>query len=275
MRFVPFRVALLASVLAVFLFGGCAGSRPDFAVPPASTDDPLAPAKGSLASGNELQAIERLNRFLQENPGSIHVDEANFLLGLAYLEQKDRVLAADYFQKVTRDFEGSRWARDAAYWLAYSYDQLSRPSQLDQDWTDRAIGAYRVFIAKHPDHEKVDTARTRIVQLEDRLAKKSYENGALYLRMRHWRAAEIYFQQVLEDYPQSNWVCRAALGLGESFYRRSDWTSAAEQLTRVVDTCSDPEVREKAAELLDRSKTELARATPADTSGAPDSASAP
>jgi outer membrane protein assembly factor BamD len=269
------RALLFALLLGAPVLAGCAGSRPDFAVPPASTDDPLAPAKAALASGNELQAIERLNRFLQENPGSIRVDEANFLLGLAYLEQKDRVLAADYFQKVTRDFEGSRWARDAAYWLAYSYDQLTRPSQLDQDWTDRAIGAYRVFIARHPDHEKVETARGRIAALEDRLAKKSYENGALYLRMRHWRAAEIYFQQVLEDYPQSTWVCRAALGLGESFYHRSDWKSATEQLTRVVDTCADPEVRGKATKLLGHSKLELARTTPADTSGAPDSASAP
>lgn len=275
MRSGSFRAALLVLCLGAPFLGGCAGSRPEFAVPPASTDDPLAPAKASLASGNELQAIDRLNRFLQENPGSVRVDEANFLLGLAYLEQKDRVLAADYFQKVTRDFEGSVWARDAAYYLALSYDRLSRPSQLDQDWTDRAIGAYRVFIARHPDHEKVEEARARIAALEDRLAKKAYENGALYLRMRHWRAAEIYFRMVLDEHPQSAWACRAALGLGESFYHRSDWTSATEQLTRVVDTCPDHDIQSKAAKLLDRSRSELARQAPVDTSGAADSASAP
>lgn len=264
----------LALLLTGFL-AGCAGSRPEFSVPPVG-NDPLSPARAALAGGNELSAVEKLNRFLQENPGSALIDEANFLLGRAYLAQKDRVLAADYFQKVTRDFPESRFAADSAYWLAVSYDQLSRPSQLDQDWTDRAIGAYRLFAGRYPDHPEAARADERVAALTDRLAQKSYENAELYLKMHLPTSAEVYFNRVLTDFPETKWACRASLGLGEVKMKKHRWREAAEQLQQVQTTCHDAEIQQRAARLLEKVRGEVARLGPAaaDTSGAADSTAA-
>src|SRR5512147_1389442 len=94
---------LLVLVASIYL-SACAGSRQAFDVPP-GTEDPLTPARAALASGSELSAINRLNDFLRDNPGSALVDEATYLLGRAHLASKDsdsRVLAADYFQRVLR-----------------------------------------------------------------------------------------------------------------------------------------------------------------------------
>jgi outer membrane protein assembly factor BamD len=283
----PFRpagfVARLALLLALVAAAGagCAGSKPEFAIPPTATDDPLAQAKADLAGGNALRATDRLSKFLQENPGSIHVDEANYLLGLAYLEQKDRVLAADYFQKVTRDFPQSPLASESSYFLALSYDRLSRPAALDQDWTERAIGSYRVFLARYPQHARAAEAQARITALENRLAQKLYENGALYLRMGRPTAAEVYYQRVLEQYPNSSWACAAGVGLGQTFMKRGRWQEAVTQLERIVDACPDADAAKKGKDLLGEARSELGRLAavpppaPADTAGAPDSASAP
>lgn len=273
-------VAALALLVAIVV-AGCASSKNEFSIPPTATDDPLAQAKASLASGNELAAIERLTKFLQENPGSIHVDEANFLLGQAYLEQKDRVLAADYFQKVTRDFPQSPLAGESSYYLAVSYDKLSRPSSLDQDWTERAIGSYRLFSAKYPANPHVAEAEARVTVLENRLAQKAYENGALYLRMNRPTSAEVYFQRVLEQYPQSAWACRAGVGLGATYVKRRMWEQAVTHLQGVIDACPDADAARKGRDLLAEARRELGRPTatgptaPADTAGAADSASAP
>ena len=211
------------------------------------TDDPLAQPKADLAGGSSLKATERLTKFLQENPGSIHVDEANYLLGLAYLDQKDRVLAADYFQKVTRDFPQSPLAPESSYYLALSYDQLSRPSSLDQDWTERAIGSYRLFLAKYPQHARVPEVEARIHTLEDRLAQKLFDNGALYLRMGRPTSAEVYFQRVIEQYSQSSDSCKAATGLGQTYMKRRRWQEAVTQFEQVVDSCPDTDAAKKGA----------------------------
>ncbi len=266
---------LMASLL------GCATSQPDFAIPPTSTDDPLAQAKASLASGNELQASERLTKFLEQNPGSIHVDEANYLLGQAHLGLKDPVLAADYFQKVTRDFPTSPLAGESSYYLAVSYDKLSRPAALDQDWTERAIGAYRLFQAKYPEHARAAEATARVTELEDRLAQKAYETGALYLKMNRSLSAEVYFQRVLEQFPQSSFACRASIGLGETYMKRSQWEQAATQLQLAVAACPEAASAKRARELLDETREVNSRSAvlpainPADSTAAPDSTSAP
>lgn len=275
---VTFRLTLRTALAVLLLaaMSGCAGSRPDFAVPPGA-DDPLTPARAALASGNELKAIERLNRFLQENPGSILIDEANYLLGQAHLAQKDRVLAADYFQKVTRDFPQSRFAPDAAFYQANCYDGLSRPAQLDQDWTERAIGSYRNFVGHYPDHARAPVASERIAALTDRLAEKAYENAVLYLRMKIPSAAEVYFNRVLNEFGETKWACRAALGLGEVQMKKHRWRQATEQLQRVLDTCPDPELKARADRLMGKARGELARLGPAapDSAGPADSAAAP
>ena len=266
-------------VAVSLILSACAGNQASFDVPP-GTEDPLTPARASLASGNETQAIDRLTTFLRENPGSALVDEANFLLGRAHLAEKEtdsRVLAADYFQRVLRDYPQSRFSCDAAYYLAVAYDNLSLPSQLDQDWTMKAIGAYRQFTTTCPDRSEVEVARKQMQVLEDRLAKKSYENGVLYLKMKVYDAAEVYFQKSIDDYPTSPYACRAATSLGEIHLRRQRWTEASNQLQKVVDTCPDQEVQGKARELLARARAGLAQVRPSvpDTSGAPDSASSP
>lgn len=264
MRSAPIRHAgrLGLAVLLCAMLAGCAASKPDFAVPPTG-DDPLSPARAALASGNELSAIDKLNRFLQENPGSALIDEANYLLGQANLAQKDRVLAADFFQKVTRDFPQSRFAPDAAYYQAVCYDELSRPSQLDQDWTDRAIGSYRLFAARYPDHPQVAQANERVRELTDRLAQKSYENAVLYLKMRLPTSAEVYFKRVMTDFPGSKWVCPATMGLGEAQMKKHFWREAAEQFEKVQADCPDKDLQDRAGKLLARARQELSRMTPA------------
>jgi outer membrane protein assembly factor BamD len=270
---------LVLSVAAALILAACAGNRPAFDIPPGG-DDPLTPARAAIASGNETSAINRLTDFLRENPGSAYVDEATYLLGRAHLAEKEtdsRVLAADYFQRVLRDYPQSRFACDAAYYLAVAYDNLSLPSQLDQDWTMKAIGAYRQFTTTCSDRAEVESAKKRMQELEDRLAKKAFENGVLYFKMKVYDAAEVYFKKAIDDYPVSPYACRAATSLGEIHLKRQRWTEASDQLQKVVDTCPDRDLQNRARELLARARAGLAENRPSvpDTSGAADSASTP
>ena len=110
-------------------------------------------------------------------------------------------------------------------------------------------------------------AQSRVLSLNDRLAKKAYDNGVLYMKMKLYSAATIYFQKSLDDYPDSRWACRSALGLGEGHLRLRHWSDASNQLQKVVDTCRDPDVLSRARDLLGKARDGLAQNPPA----APDS----
>jgi outer membrane protein assembly factor BamD len=245
-------------------------------VVPPGAGDALSPSRAALAAGNEATAILKLTEYLKDNPGSALVDEANYLLGYAHLAQGSRVLAADCFQRVLQDYPQSRFSPDACYHLALAYDGLARPSQLDQDWTEKAIGAYRGFLIRYPDRSEAARARERIQVMEDRLARKNYENGVLYLRMRAPEAARLYFELVLEDHPESSWACRASLGLGESLLSLHRWAEAAGRLQAVVDSCSgDTQARARGFLGRAREMAAVSKASPPDSSAAADSVAAP
>jgi TolA-binding protein len=94
-------------------------------------------------------------------------------------------------------------------------------------------------------------------------------------------SAEVYFQRVLEQYPQSSWSCRAGIGLGQTLMKRRQWAEALAQLERVIDACPDPEAAKKGRELMEEARNAVGKlaaapaTAPPDTAGAPDSASAP
>jgi outer membrane protein assembly factor BamD len=269
------RRGLAAALAAGLLLAGCAGPRSTFVIPPGA-GDALTPARAALAGGNETSAILKLTEYLKDNPGAALVDEANYLLGYANLAQGSRVLAADSFQRVLQDYPQSRFSAEACYQLAVSYDGLARPSQLDQDWTQKAIGAYQGFITRYPERPEVSKAQERIRVLEDRLARKEYENGVLYLKMRAPEAARLYFQMVLDDHPQSSFACRASLGLGESLLALRRWAEAADRLQAVADSCSgEPAAQARGFLPRARGMAAATRASIPDSAAAADTVATP
>lgn len=267
------------SAVVTIAVSGCAGSQQGFEVPPA-LGDALSSSRAAIAQGDYQRAVLKLNSFLQESPGSALLDEANFLLGRANLGLKDRVLAADYFQRVLRDFEGSPFCPDAAWYLAQSYDQLSKGPQLDQDWTERALSAYGSFLVQYPDHARVPDARERIRALDDRIALKALQAAELYERLRAWESARIYYQKVIDEHPSSRLLCRARVGLGSSYVRLFHFDEAVEVLEACQPDCPEPHDQGRITELLQRARDGQAHtpapraAAPTDTTGSrPDSAS--
>lgn len=260
-------------VVWVLLLGlslaACAGSRDEIRLPP-GMGDALDQSRAAVAGQNYQSAVTRLLEFLRENPGSALVDEANFLLGRAYLGIKDRVQAADYFQRILRDFPESRFGPDAAYHLATCYDGLARGAQLDQDWTDRALTAYGAFLVQNPDHPRVAEARERIRILDDRLARKALESADLYMRMRAWESARIYYQKVIDEHPLSRLLCEARLGLAASTIRLLRYDEAVAILEAMQPDCTTGDERKEIDALLARARNGLAERSAA----TPDSARA-
>jgi len=99
----------------------------------------------------------------------------------------------------------------AEYKIALSYVKLSPKYQLEQEYTHRALRYLQDFIDTYPSSEYIGAAEKHIETLRNKLGRKLYESGRLYKKMRHWRAAVIYFDEMLANYYDTQWALDAKL----------------------------------------------------------------
>ncbi|HEX6589046.1 MAG TPA: outer membrane protein assembly factor BamD [Longimicrobiales bacterium] len=149
-------------------------------------------------------AIRYLDHFVLENPRHPRVQEARFYLADAYFGREEYVTAAGRFTRLAEDFPNGEWADDARFKVCDSYRELAPEATLDQTYTQAAIDHCQSLIVYHPDSERVPAAREIIATMENRLARKEYLTGQFYARREAFDSAILYYEMVLERWPQSN-----------------------------------------------------------------------
>jgi outer membrane protein assembly factor BamD len=237
-----------AALLAAALAAACASvDRP---LAPATPEDQLRIARLRYDNRDYAEAITLLNGYIQYRPDAADLDEAHFLLGMAHVQRKEWPLAAGEFVVVTSDFPDSPRLPDAHYWLGLSYWRQSRAAPYDQDPTRRALSQWQRFLALYPDHPRAAEARGYQLEGRSRLAEKALRNGRLYLTLKQYGPAIIYFDEVIEEFPDTRWVDWARVGRAEALRGQKKTSEARLGLEQALPGLKDPEARAKAEELL-------------------------
>jgi outer membrane protein assembly factor BamD len=168
--------------------------------------------------------------------------------GLDKFEEGNYGDAAEIFETVTRIGRGTNYAQDAQYYLAESYFNQERyilseaeynrfitfyprdPKReevdfkkalsiyhqspryrLDQTATKRAIEEFQLFNSRYPNSEFVPQSAERINELREKLAHKYFSAAEFYSRTDQYNAATIYYDLVIDRYPESKWAESALL----------------------------------------------------------------
>lgn len=156
--------------------------------------------------------------------GTEYEDQAKFYLGMSYYQMESYVLAADAFDQLIKTNAGSSLVPDASYYKALSYYKLSPRASLDQTNAIEAISDFQTFIDYFPAHAKVKDAIEKIAELREKLAKKEYENGVLYMKMEYFKSATNYFQYVMDKYYDTQYAEQANIGKIESLLMRKRYS---------------------------------------------------
>lgn len=135
--------------------------------------------------------------------------EAQFKLAESYFHDGRYMLAGSEFKRY-RDFYPRADKLDKAdFKRALSYYKMSPRYKLDQKNSKKAIELFNLFISRYPDHDKVDDADGYIQDLRNKLAHKNYSAAQLYLRLEQYKAAAIYLDVTINEYPDSKWAEKA------------------------------------------------------------------
>lgn len=172
--------------------------------------------------GRYLQAVEALDAFRNEHPGSDRIDDAIFLLGMAHQKQGENLLARDEFDRLLRDYPQSSHREEAQYERALAWLADSRGPALDPAPTEEALAAFRAFLRLYPEGAHRAEAEQYEAKCLDRLAVKAYLNGKTYLKAKHGEAAKLYFEKSLSIRAGSSRAGDAMLGLALAHRLRGD-----------------------------------------------------
>jgi len=170
--------------------------------------------------------------------GTNYSKDAQYYLAESYFADRQYILAASEYERFISYYPQDEKREEVEYKLALCFYEQSPRYRLDQTPTVRAIQLFQLFNTKYPDSEYVVESAARIDELRNKLARKAFEAGEFYLRTNRYLAATIYFDQVIDQFPESRWSERSLLKQIETYIIYADNSIVerqAERYTKAVD----------------------------------------
>ena len=131
--------------------------------------------------------------------GTERDDTVRYYWGLSNYKFKDYYTAETNFEQFLSSYPRSPFASDATYLrLDCLYRQTLR-YELDQTPTYKAINEISAYILEYPSNTHMQECRDMLVELNERLDRKAYENAKLYYKMEDYLASRVAFKNVLKD----------------------------------------------------------------------------
>jgi len=156
--------------------------------------------------------------------------------------QKDYVNSENFFKTYLELFPSSPRAEEMDYMRAYCFYRQSPKPELDQTNTLKTIGMMQNFINTHPGSPRIKEANDIMDVCNKKLETKDSRAAQLYFDLGQFRAAAVAFDEVLNNYPESESADQYKLMAIKSYYQYaalSVETKQSERYEKVIDECND------------------------------------
>lgn len=201
-------------------------------------------AKKSYDQRKYLQAATLLNEVITPLRGGPKGEEALFLLGMSYYENRDYLNSAVYFKTYYNRYPKGKYAELSRFYSGYGYYLSSPDAQLDQSNTVKAIEELQGFIDYFPRSDKVTIAQNAIFELQDKLTLKELQNAQLYYNLgnflgNNYRSAIITAENALRNYPYSKYREDFEMLILKSKFQEADQSVAEKKEERFRDVIDE------------------------------------
>ncbi len=136
-------------------------------------------------------------------PYGKYTARAQFDIGLVREKQGANDAAIEAYQAVVDKFPNEPIAVDAQYQIGYIWFHASRTGTKDIAAASKAKTAFQDFLFHYPNSEKAAQARADLGLLEQKQTSSSFEVAKFYDKQKYYRAAVIYYNEVIRQQPGS------------------------------------------------------------------------
>ncbi len=155
--------------------------------------------------GDYLRALQLFDQLLPIVRGTDKSEKLYYAYAYCYYYQEDYILASYYFKQFVRNFPLSELAEECYFKSAYCMYLDSPKYNLDQTNTYDALKELQLFINMYPGSEKREECNQLIDNLRFKLQTKAFEVAKLYFKMEDFIAAITSFENILKDYPDTEY----------------------------------------------------------------------
>lgn len=194
---------------------------------------------------------------------------AQYYLAESHFNNEQYLLAASEYERYSQSHPNSERRQEVDYKAALSYYNLSPRFNIDQTQTHRAIEQFRLLLARYPNSDRVSEVSDKIDELRNKLARKNYEAAQFYMRTNRYNAAAIYYDIVIDRYPESDYAERSLVNQIDAYIQYANnsvtarqeerYHKAIESYEKYLELFPRGENRPRAENLYDRAIEALAR----------------
>ena len=149
------------------------------------------------------RAVDIFASIIRTAPYGKYTARAQFDIGLAREKQGANDAAIQAYQAVIDKFPNDPIAADAQYQIGYIWWNSARNGTRDIAATNNARVAFQDFLFRYPTSEKAPQARANLQQLEHKSTNSSFDTAKFYDKQKAYRAAVIYYNEVIRQQPGS------------------------------------------------------------------------
>ena len=157
-----------------------------------------------IPMGSSLdRAVTIFANVVRTAPYGKYTARAQFNIGLAREKQNVPEMAIEAYQAVVDKFPNEPVAADAQYQIGYIWFTAARKGTKDLAATTNAKTSFQDFLLHYPHSEKAAQARANMDLLEHKETTSSYQVAKFYDKQKYYRAAVIYYNEVIRQQPGS------------------------------------------------------------------------
>ena len=149
------------------------------------------------------RAVTIFANVVRTAPYGRYTARAQFDIGLAREKQGANDAALQAYQAVVDKFPNEPVAVDAQYQIGYIWFTAAQTGTKDAAASSNAKTAFQDFLFHYPKSEKAAQARANLDILEHKQTANSYKVARFYDKQKYYRAAVIYYNEVIRQQPGS------------------------------------------------------------------------
>jgi outer membrane protein assembly factor BamD len=157
----------------------------------------------------ENPSIEIFTKVIENSTYGPLAPKAQYKLGLVLKSLQRYYEAEDAFNKVISTYPDSEWVEPAKFQVASCRALISRGPEYDQGAAKEAKEKFEEFVKEHPDAVLSEEAGKSIEELREKEAESNYKIAVFYEKQKQFKAAQIYYQNIIDIYADTPWAKKA------------------------------------------------------------------
>jgi outer membrane protein assembly factor BamD len=265
-----FRTRPTALLLLLALFLGSCSSK-SLIRPGDTLEVAFGKAMNQFERGKYGDAARAFETVLSIARGTELAPDAQFYLAESYFNNREYLIAATEYRRHYTNYPRAENRLQSEFKEALSYYRITPRYNLDQTNGRQALELFDLFISRYPNSAFAADAMEYIDDLRHRQARKLFGAADLYMRMRQYNAAAIYYGLILDRFPETRWAERGLVEQINAYIIFADnsvierqperYQQAIDAYQRYIQVFPRGENRSRAESYVDVARVSFARAS--------------